>query len=534
MGARRSAHEALCYGVLMQEPQPIAFGQYLPDLSPYLNPGLLKAENMVPITGGYAKVNALAAITGFSALAERPRGSVSGIDNAGNPYTFAGTETKLYEMAHDTNDATRTSGAYNCSGDSTWELAVFEDFALAVNPNDDSQYFEIGKSANFLQLGNPLETDTVAPRARHIGILGTFVILGNTFDTINGSGPNVLHWSAVNDPFNWPTPGSDVARAVQSDRQSLAGDGGQVQRVISGAEVGLAFQERQVYRLDYQGGDVIFALRRLEQKRGLLVPQICVPFGRQVFFLSEDGFYLHDYTESTSIGHERVDKTFLADIDLSNAHRVSAAQNPDRKEIWILYPGTGNTNGVPNKFLVYNWALNQFSHGLLDAEWITETVNAGLTIDSPGAVGDPDDTTDDPDFPDGGVDSDGLVSFDARIAAPGSMKLGAFNTSFVLSDFSGAGLTGTIETGRRALRQIGRSLTEKAEIIVESASPTIQAASVSRAKNTLKYGHVGKINEDGVAPLRVDGRFHSFRISLPTGWDNALGLNVWSASSGQR
>ena len=534
MGAGSLAHEALCHGVLMQEPTPIAFGQYLPDLSPYLNPGLLKAENMVPITGGYAKVNALAALTGFSALAERPRGSVAGIDNAGNPYNFVGTETKLYELAHETTDVTRTIGAYNCSGQSTWELAVFEDFVLAVNINDDSQSFEIGMSTNFVQLGNPLATKTVAPRARHIGILGTFVILGNTFDSTNGTGPNVLHWSARNNPFNWPTPGSDVARAVQSDRQPLAGDGGQVQRVISGAEVGLAFQERQVYRLDYQGGDVIFSLNRLEQKRGLLVPQICIPFGRQVFFLSEDGFYLHDYTESTSIGHERVDKTFLADIDLSNAHRVSAAQNPDRKEIWILYPGSGNTNGVPNKFLVYNWALDQFSHGLLDAEWITEAVNAGLTIDSPGAVGDPDDTTDDPAFPDGGVDSSGLESFDARIAAPGSMKLGAFNTSFVLSDFSGAGLTGTIETGRRALRPIGRSLTEKAEIIVESASPTIQAASVSRAKNSLKYGHVGKINEDGVAPLRVDGRFHSFRVSLPTGWDNALGLNVWSASSGQR
>lgn len=531
MGARRVAHEALRRGVLMQEPTPIAFGQYLPDLSPYLNPGLLKAENMVPITGGYAKVNALAALAGFSALAERPRGSVAGIDNAGNPYNFVGTEGKLYELASTdsggeaTKDVTRTSGAYNCSGQSTWELAVFEDFVLAVNVNDDSQYFTIGTSMNFVQLGNPLATATVAPRARHIGILGTFVILGNTFDSINGSGPNVLHWSARNDPFNWPTPGSDVARAVQSDRQSLAGDGGQVQRVISGAEVGLAFQERQVYRLDYQGGDVIFSLNRLEQKRGLLVPQICVPFGRQVFFLSEDGFYIHDYTESNSIGHERVDKTFLADIDMDNAHRVSAAQNPDRKEIWILYPGSGNSSGVPNKFLVYNWGLDQFSHGVLDAEWITEAVDAGLTIDSPGTATDPD--TD-------GVDGADLVSFDARIAAPGSMKLGAFNTSFVLSDFSGAGLTGTIETGRRALRPIGRSLTEKAEIIVESASPTIQAASVSRAKNTLKYGHVGKINADGVAPIRVDGRFHSFRVSLPTGWDNALGLNVWSASSGQR
>ncbi len=515
----------------MQEPQPIAFGEYLPDLSPYLNPGLLKAENMVPIKGGYTSVGALSALAGITALAERPKGAVAGVDNDGNPYNFAGTKTKLYDLSKlrsggvVTTDVTRTSGAYNCSGDATWELVVFEDYVIAVNPNDDSQYYQIGKSTNFLQLGNPLATKTVAPRARHIGVLGTFVILGNTYDGTNGPGPNVLHWAARNDPFNWPTPGSDVARAVQSDRQPLAGDGGQVQRVISGAEVGLAFQEQQVYRLDYQGADVVFALNRLEQKRGLLVPQICVPFGRQVFFLSDDGFYIHDYTQSTSIGHERVDKTFLADIDLDYVHRVSAAPNPRRKEIWVLYPGSGNSSGVPNKFLVYNWGLNQFSHGSIDAEWLTDVVNAGVSLDSPHTAADPD--TD-------GVDGAGLGSFDARVAAPDALKLGAFDTSFVLSDFSGAGLAGTIETGRRALRPIGRSLTEKAEIIVESASPTIQAASVSRAKNTLKYGHVGKINEDGVAPVRVDGRFHSFRVSLPTGWDNALGLNVWSASSGQR
>ncbi len=521
----------------MQEPQPVQFGEYLPDLSPYINPGLLKAENCVPIQGGYTSVNALANLATFTALSTRPKGAISGIDNAGNPYNFAGTQTKLYELTDATNDVTRTTGAYNATDDANWEFVVFEDYCFAVNPNDRSQQFQIGKSTNFTELGNPTASNpTRAPKARHIGVLGTFVILGNTYDSTNGLGPNVLHWSAVNDPFNWPTPGSDVARAVQSDRQPLAGDGGQVQRVLAGAEVGLAFQERQVYRMDYQGGDVVFALNRLEQKRGLLVPQFCIPFGRQVFFLSEDGFYLHDYTESVSIGHERVDKTFLADFDFDHTHRASAAQNPDRKEIWMLYAGAGNTAGVPNKWLVYNWALNRFSHGTLDAEWITEVVNAGVSIDSPGIVGDPDNTTDDPDFPLGGVDGAGLPSFDARIAAPGSMKLGAYDTSFKLSDFSGAGLTGTLETGRRALRPIGRSLTEKVEILVEGVSPTIQGASVSRAKDTstLRYGHVGKIQEDGLAPVRVDGRFHSFRVSLPTGWSNALGLNVWSASSGQR
>ena len=64
-----------------------------------------------------------------------------------------------------------------------------EQRVIAVNPNNDSQHFnlmEVPASENFKQLGNPEATGTVAPRAAHIGVIGTFVVLGNTFDGING------------------------------------------------------------------------------------------------------------------------------------------------------------------------------------------------------------------------------------------------------------------------------------------------------------------------------------------------------------
>lgn len=506
----------------MAEPTQVPFGSYQPDLPPILNDGLTVARNTVPAPGGYRPVRALAAVSGFTALAERVKGAIAGIDPAGNPWNFAGTETKLYALRADTQDVTRLSGPYNCTVGQTWEFIAFENYIIAVDGFDDTQVFDLNLSSNFTALGN---ATTQAPKASHVGVIGSFVMLGNTFDLVNGEGRTAIHWSALNDPFNWPTPGTDVARAVQSDRQVLAGDGGEVQRVVSGAEVGAIFQERAIWRADYRGGDVVFELSRVEPNRGLLVPQIAVPFGRQVFYLAEDGFYLFDYTQSIPIGDNVVDSTFLADLDTEHYHRVSAVKDPDARRIWILYPGSGNSNGTPNRYLVYDWVLNRFSHGDLTAEWLTQASPLGLTLDSPHTADDPD--TD-------GVDGAGLPSFDDRIAHPGALHLGAYSTANALSAFTGAIQPAVLETGRRALRPSMRSLVNAAEVIVDNVNPTIQCAGLSKANGTLNYGQPSRVNEDGISPLRCDARYHAFRVSLPTGWNNALGLHVWSAASGNR
>lgn len=509
----------------MREPRQIPFGDYKPDMPSLVNDGLVVAKNTVPVRGGYRSVRSLVAVPGFTPLAERVRGSHAGIDSAGNPWNFAGTQTKLYYLGSETSDVTRTSGPYNASEEAIWEFESFERHVIAVNPNDDSQYFTVGASSNFQRLGNPDLTGTWAPRAKHIGVIGTFVMLGNTFDEVFGDGNNVIHWSALNDPFNWPTPGTDVARAVQSDRQPLEGSGGEVQRVVSGAEVGAIFQERAIWRADYRGGDEVFELSRVEPNRGLLVPQIAVPFGRHVFYLSEDGFYLFDYTSSEPIGDQVVDRTFLSDIDSQYFYRVSATKDPDTKRIFVLYPGQGNSGGTPNKYLVYDWGLNRFSHGELAANWITQTSPRGLTLDSPHTASDPD--TD-------GVDGAGLPSFDARIAPPGSLALGAYDTSDQISAFTGPIVPATLETGRRAITPTMRSLVTGAEPLVDSVDPTVQCAGISKANQTPVYGQGSVVNEDGFAPLRCDARYHTFKVSLPVGWDNALGLNVWASPTGGR
>ena len=520
----------------------VPYGDYKPDLSGLVSDGLEVASNTVPIQGGYDGINALSDLSAFTVLSERPRGAIAGIDSKGNPYNFVGTASKLYALLHETTDATRSAGGYNCKGDSYWEFGAFGRHIIATQRGDVPQYYSIGAFQPFNDLGNPDLTDTVAPRAAHLGIVGSFVMLGDTVDAINGADPSAIHWSALNDPFNWPTPGSAVAQAVLSGRQSLIGDGGAVQRIVSGAEVATIFQERSIWRAEFVGGSAVFQLDRVEPSRGLLIPAICVPFGRQIFYLAEDGFYIHDSTQSQSIGREVIDQTFLADVDTEHFGRVSATADPNSQRIWVLYPGSGNSAGVPNKYLCYDWGLGRFSHGNLDAEWITQVVDAGVTIDHPvpGIVGDPDDTDDDPDYPEGGVDGesvatgDPLVSFDARIAAPGALKLGAYATTFQLQDFSGSGRAATLTTGRRELIPGFRSMASRVRTTVNAVNPTIQVAGTPRANSAASYSRASRISEDGEGHCRVDGRFHSIRTNLPGGFESALYMDVYCQQSGRR
>jgi len=515
----------------------IPFGDYKPDLAETVNDGLAVAKNTVPVQHGYGPVGSLSLVDGFTAIPGRIRGSVAGIQRDGNPYNFAGTDTTLQALTSERSDVTRaTGGAYNCVGEFYWEFAVFGDYVIAVNPADDPQYFDLRENpvlgtSNFQRLGNPGLTNTVAPRAAHVGIIGTFLVLGNVEEEALGLVPNAIHWSALNDPFNWPDPGTSVALAVQSDRQELSGDGGVIQRVVSGAEVAAIFQERAIWRADYRGGDAIFELNRVEPTRGLLIPGLAVPFGRQVFYLAEDGFYLFDYTQSVPIGHEIIDQTFLADVDTAYFDRVSAVPDPDNKRIWVLYPGSGNSAGNPNKFLVYDWGLGRFSHGEFDAEWLTLAVNASLDLDAPGTATDPDDTG---DIALGGVDGVGLASFDARQANPGALKLGAYSSTHQLSDFSGAGLAATLETGRRELMPGSRSLATRARVQVDSVAPSVQVRGFKRAHDTAKWTPNSKIDDSGDAPLRKDGRFHQYRVNLPSGFDKALWMDAYYQRSGSR
>tara|TARA_R110002074_G_scaffold329535_1_gene500026 strand:- start:244 stop:744 length:501 start_codon:yes stop_codon:yes gene_type:complete len=163
-------------------------------------------------------------------------------------------------------------------------------------------------------------------------------------------------------------------------------------------------------------------------------------------------------------------------------------------------------------------------------EMLVNSTPAAVTLDTPA----PGDGTD-PDAVDG-TDGSGvtLPSFDARLANPGSTQIGAYDSSFRLSTFTGTDLDAVLETGRQEFAPGGRALVTMARPLVDSMDPTIEISGVSKTNANDAFGLASKTDIAGDVPLRKDGRYHRFRVNIPGGFKNAIGLDVAYQRSSRR
>lgn len=491
----------------------VLFKDWRPDIPNLLNNGVTVAKNCVPVAGGFGPLPSLVD-AGQNALTLYCRGGHSVVDASRNTHNFAGDETKLYRIYTSGLEDISKVGGYSCNGDRRWVFETFSNQVFAANPNDPLQVFTLGASSKFADVAD-------APRFRHLGVVGNFLVGGNYFDSVDGSVPNGIAWPAIANPTYWPDPGSDAAALVQSDRQPLEGDGGWVQAVLPGAEVGAIFQERAIWRMDYRGGGVVFELNRVEPSYGLLVPGLAVPFGRAIFFLAENGFRIFDYTQSVPAGKERVDRWFFNDYDSTYPHRVSAIRDPDSTRIWVSYPGAGNTAGTPNKLLVYDFALNRFAHGDEAIECLVRYVTPTLgTLDSPPA--------EDIDASSG--------SFDDEQSAPGAFSIGAWATTHKLGSYTGANKDVTLESGNLEFVPGRRSKVRSVRPLVDGNRDTkTSIAALADTSDAVVYGKKIALDRTGRCPHRSNGRYHRIKTEIDgADFVEALGLDVDALPEGSR
>jgi hypothetical protein len=115
-----------------------------------------------------------------------------------------------------------------------------------------------------------------------------------------------------------------------------------------------------------------------------------VKVGNLIFYLGIDGFYVFDGNSSTSIGANKVDKTFYDDLDLSYQSRIYGTADFDKQIIYWLYPASGNSSGRGNKILCYNYspsAKNRWSViEDIDFEFLYTSLSEGYTLRSTRCV----------------------------------------------------------------------------------------------------------------------------------------------------
>ena len=257
----------------------VRFGEFLPDLSELGNPGATHAQNVVPHQGTYRPFPTLA--INSNALTARARGAIAVQDKSSTVNMFAGDATKLYRNAGGT--WTDKSGAtYTNATQDNWEFLKWGENVIATNFADVIQIGPLSGASNFTALGGS------PPKARHIGAVRGFVVIGNLNDY-----PNRVQWSGLEQETSWGTvPGT------QADYQDLVGNGGRIQAITSG-DIGVVFQERSIWTMEYVGPPLAFRFNEVQTEIGTPAPRSVVRYGNSVYYLSENGFQRYDIGGNT-------------------------------------------------------------------------------------------------------------------------------------------------------------------------------------------------------------------------------------------
>lgn len=485
----------------------IPFGDYAPDLPKLGNPGATTAKNVMPGKVGYIQINGLSAYS--SALTAYCRGAFSAVSSAGDVSSYAGDATRLYRLVGTTQTDSSKAGSYSCASDSYWEFAKWGDTCIATNFDDPIQAITLGGST-FADL------DAGAPKARHLAVVRDFVMVGNTYDATDGTVPNRVRWSALNDSTDWT-----VSPTTQADYQDLQGNGGWVQSIIGG-ERAVIFQERAIWLATYVGSPVVFNFDQIEDARGAFCPRGVIQVGGAIYYIADDGFYALSGGQSVPIGFGKVDRTFLADLNDDYLHRVTAAAVPSEKVVMWSYPGSGSSDGTPNKIIMYNWASQRWAFAEISHELLFRAMSVGTTLEGLDAIS---------------SDLDALAfPLDSKVWMGGKLQLSAFDTDHKQAYFTGTALDATIETGEFQPEGMEGQRTEitQAIPIVDGGTHSVQMGTRETQAGSISWGSDTPENSSGECPVRSNSRFHRVRVNITGGFTDATGVAVIASPVGAR
>lgn len=396
------------------------------------------------------------------------------------------------------------TGIYSAvSSDALWRFAQFGNFVFAVQENVVPQVFDLSSSTAFADLGGS------PPQAAYIDIVGRFVVLSGLL-----SNPYRIHWSGLNATTTW-TSGTN-----SSDYQDLP-DGGIV-RGVAGGENGVIFQDQAIRRMTYvPGSPLIFQIDRIAQDKGLFAPYSIVRAGETVYFHATQGFHKIDPGGvPVQIGRERVDRTFMNELDRASLQLFQGAQDPRTTFVYWAYKSSAGAAGLFDKILGYDPALDRFFPLEVSGEILLGVSQTGLTLEALDAIS-------------ASIDAMTLT-LDAYATAV-QPEIGLFNSSHMLGFLRGSNLESTIETseqgtdGRRVYINGWRPVTDAATIYGSLKYRDTQQASVTTSAEMNINSRTGRID------IRRDARYVRMvhRVPAATTWTFIAGVEPeirrWSA-----
>lgn len=480
---------------------PVPFGPWRPD-EPDLGNSMTVATNVIPDANSYRPFMDLEAAT--DALSARCLGALGATDSTGTHYLYAGDASKLYEVGRSAVTDRSDAGGYSVASDDVWRFTTFGTNIIATNGTNEVQGMAVGGSvfADWFS-----STDT--PTAKDVATVRDFLVLGYA-DAV----PVRVRWSAAGDSTDM-----DEDATTQSDKEDLV-EGGAVQRVMSGVEYGLVFQEGRIVRMSYIGPDSIFQFDPIDRTRGTPIPNSVVALGRLVYFISEEGFFLNDGAQSYPIGQNQVDRTFWGQFDVASNELVTASIDPLNKLVVWGFPIEGSANA--KRLYMFNWEDRRWGQADIEVELLLQSRTRGYTLEELDTIS---------------TDIETLTpTLDSPLWKGGALQFAAFDSDHKLAHFTGDTLQATLETGEHNLFPGRHAMVNELWPLVDGGTITAAVAGRERLLDSISYDAAGALDATGKVPVRNESRYHRFKTVIGAGstWTHAQGVNIGAQPMGAK
>ena len=346
-----------------------------------------------------------------------------------------------------------------------------------------------------------------APNAEVMGVVKDFLVLGRLSGFQSG-----IHWSAIDNPTSWPAIGTDEAQYVQSDRQIFP-VGGRVHAIVGGVGGvdGLVFLESGIQRMTYVGTPYIFQFDPVDRERGLLAPKSAVVAGNLCFFLSEDGWRVTDGSTVKAIGIERIDAWFFENCANSRFREVRGVHDVQNRLALWTFPSDVAPEGVHDRLLVYNYAVDRWSYGEIKSECLFPDYARGMTLEDLDVFG--------------ALDGAEMPPLDSPALKPGKLGVSFFTPEHVLAKQAGDHLEAIIDTAEQGG---DRMFLHGFRPLVDSGKAEAAPLYRPRQQDARKLGKFSKQMRDGVCYQHLSSVYMAARVKVPAGenWKNAVGVEA--------
>ena len=473
----------------------LAFGAWEPDAALLNGQQAPEAKNCAPAKRGYRPMRGIAPV-GYPALTGKVLDAAS-LRVGESLLTWAATDGGVFALEGKEWKQKHTGNAISKSRE-------FCDYGAAIYALFGSELLkaeiEGGTTGKFAEVDG-------APNAEVMGVVKDFLVLGRLSDFQSG-----IHWSAIDNPLSWPAIGTDDAQYVQSDRQIFP-VGGRVQAIVGGVGGvdGLVFLESAIQRMTYVGSPYIFQFDSVDRERGLLAPKSPVVAGNLCFYLGDDGWRATDGASVKGIGLERIDSWFFENCESSRVAEVRGVHDVQNRLALWTFPSPVAPDGVHDRLLVYNYAMDRWSYCEIRTECIFLDYARGMTLEDLDAFG--------------SLDSAEMPSLDSPAFKNGKLGVSVFDTAHKLGKLEGETLEAVIDTAEYGG---DRMMLHGFRPLVDSGKAEAAPLSRSRQQDARKLGKFSKQMRDGVCYQHLSTVYLSARVRVPAGenWRSAVAVEA--------